>query len=119
MLKRILIVTLIAFSLTACWETGKGQKIGTIVKLADEGVLIKTHEGQLIRGGINNGSGSFGQAFDFTIENIDTYNVALYAMNNQKEVKISYHTEFATLWRAESPNVFVDKIEIVDNSKPV
>lgn len=114
MLKRIALISLLAVALTGCWETSKGTKIGTIVKLADEGMFIKTHEGQLIRGGMNNGSASFGQAFEFTIEDNDTYNVAQFALDHQKEVRITYHTEWTTLWRCESNNVFVDKIEILN-----
>ena len=44
-----------------------GQKIGRIVKLVDEGLLYKTTEGELIRGGLVDGSGSMGTSFHFTI----------------------------------------------------
>jgi hypothetical protein len=114
MLKKIALISLCIVFLSGCWETSRGQKIGMIIKLADEGILIKTHEGQMIRGGMSNGSGSFGvHPFDFTMESIDSYNTAIYAMDHQKEVRITYHTELMTLFRCESNNVFVDKIEII------
>lgn len=114
MVKKIIILLMLSYSLTGCWETAKGEKIGTLVKLSDEGFFIKTHEGELIRGGMSDGSGSFGKSFHFTIENQDAFNTAQDAMNNNKQVHIYYHKEWVTLWRCESDNIFVDKIEVVN-----
>ena len=55
-------------TLSGCIDTGSGEKIGSIVKLAQEGVWCKTWEGEIIRGGLSNGSGVNGQSFRFTIE---------------------------------------------------
>lgn len=108
---------LLAASLVSgCWETEKGEKIGTIVKIGKVGFLIKTNEAELIRGGINNGNGGFGvKPFDFTIENEGLLAIANDALEKQKTVRIKYHKEFATLFRTEtSDNAFLDGIEIIN-----
>jgi hypothetical protein len=112
-MKKILIIVL-CLSITGCWETSKGEKIGTIVKLAAEGVIIKTWEGELIRGGMNNGSGSFGGSFHFTVETPALIEKAQEALRNQREVRIKYHKEMFSWLRTENKeSYFVDEIEII------
>lgn len=81
---------------------GQGQKIGQIVKLSKGGVLFKTNEAQLIRGGLNGGAGAFGvRPFDFTIvSDFDAEKVRKF-MDEQTEVIITYNTSFF-FWLASS-----------------
>lgn len=80
----------------------KGQKIGRIVKLADEGLFSTTTEGQLLRGGLVDGSGSMGGSFEFTIESPSLKIMADKYLNNQKEVVIDYYTPFVScVFRSE------------------
>jgi hypothetical protein len=73
---------------------GKGQKIGQIVKLSYGGVFRDTWEGQLIRGGLSDGSGTVGIApFDFTVEDKALIPIIQGYMSNQTEVIITYQTE--------------------------
>lgn len=92
-----------------------GQKIGRIVKLANEGMLCKTCEGELIRGGLVDGSGSMGTSFKFTIEDVELKRVARKALLDQSEVILYYRTELVTsITRSEcSQPHFVTNIEIV------
>lgn len=113
-MKKIILIGLLALFLQGCWEVSKGEKIGTIVKLAKEGFIIGTWEAKLIIGGINDGSGSFGTTFHFTIENPVLIDITRKALNQQKKVIIKYHKEWITLWRAESHNYFLDSIEIIN-----
>ena len=91
----IAIVAIISlFSLPVNVRSGTGEKIGQIVKVSKEGFFCKTWEAQLIRGGMNDGSGSFGTVpFDFTIENGGMAKIVTDAMRNQTEVVITYETE--------------------------
>lgn len=93
----------------------KGQKIGRIVKIADEGLLHSTCEGELIRGGIVDGSGSMGTSFKFTIEGYKLRDLAYQAFEKQQEVIITYECEFMSgVWRSECGHPhFVKQIEIV------
>lgn len=97
--------------LTGCWETARGEKVGVIVKCAYEGIFIKTFECELIRGGMQNGSGSFGKSFHFTAENPHDITILQTVLETQREVHISYHQELMTLARTETEdNSFLDSI---------
>lgn len=100
--------------LSGCWEIAKGEKVGVVVKCAHEGIIFKTYECELIRGGMTDGSGSFGKSFHFTVENKADMPILEEALNNQKEVKITYHAELFTFIRTESQhNMFLDSISIL------
>jgi predicted small secreted protein len=76
-------------------EPGFGRKIGQITKLSHVGLFAKTWEADLIRGGLQGGSGvTGGGTFHFTIENDDQRKAAQDALENQTEVIIDYRTEF-------------------------
>lgn len=112
LLKKTLLITAL-ICLSGCWETKKGTKIGTIVKCADEGLIVKTYECEIIRGGINNSSGSFGRSFHFTIEKEDLKTIANNSLQNQLEVLLEYHDEAITFIRREGHSEgFADSITI-------
>ncbi|MDX1836752.1 hypothetical protein DIZ81_03615 [Legionella taurinensis] len=123
MTKKILMLPLlVAFSLLAgCWTTQSGQKSGIIVKVAKEGRWWGTYEGELIRGGLDNASGATGREFHFTLGQFksDLVEKAIYAMENNRHVVLTYHCEeFVAPWRGET-RCFVDSIRILDTvNKP-
>lgn len=96
-------------------QPGDGQKIGQIVKLSKVGIVKETWEGQLIRGGMSGGSGSFGTVpFDFTVDSIILLPKVQAAMSNQTEVIISYRSEFVySAFRSDSSGHFLTGIEEV------
>lgn len=96
---------------TGCWDMGGGEKIGTITRINRMGIICKTWEAEIIRGGLNTGSGVMGQAFHFTIEDDSLAKEVERFMNNQQEVKITYKKEGVTLCRSDSDDVFLSKIE--------
>lgn len=106
-----LIVALSTLFLAGCWDTGGGEKIGSITRLNRQGVFCKTWEGEIIRGGLNTGSGVMGQAFHFTIEDDSLAKEVEKYMNSQQEVKITYKREGVTWCRSDSQDVFLSKIE--------
>ena len=107
-----LIVLPIILALAACGDTGSGEKIGSVVKISQEGLFCKTWEMQIIRGGLSNGSGAQGQAYDITIEDPKLVEDVKKYMETQQEIKVKYRTEFATLCRSESAhNAFIVGIE--------
>jgi hypothetical protein len=113
---KTLAIMVCCLCLTACWETSKGEKIGIIVKCAKTGVLVKTLECELIRGGMADGSGSMGKSFHFTVENMAFEQLLLEAMDSQKQVKIAYHQEFLSApWRTETKDAsFLDNIKFIN-----
>ncbi len=109
----ILLITLCF--LTGCWTVQKGQKSGVIVKVAKEGKLWGTYEGEMILGGLENASGASGRAFHFTLGQFKSELVkqADFAMQNNKHVIISYHCDAYTLpWSGET-KCFVTKIDVL------
>jgi hypothetical protein len=110
----ILALALVLSGCTICTNPGHGKKIGRIVKLERVGLLSKTWEGELIRGGFVDGSGSMGSVFHFTIEDEDLSKKALACVDDQSEVILHYRIElFSSLFRSEDLNPrFVEAIEI-------
>ena len=115
-MKKILLTAGLACLLSGCWTTQEGQKTGLLVKIAKEGAIWGTYEGELIRGGLDNGSGANGQSFHFSLGQTKNNNVkrALELMDKNKPVMISYHCEkFVAPWRAEH-KCFLDKVDTHD-----
>lgn len=111
-MNKFLLVIPVLFSLQGCLTTETGEKIGNIVKFGKTGFLCSTYEAELIRGGLNNGNGSFGKSFEFTVEDKEMVSKINDALDKQQEVKIKYHREAATFCRSET-NVFLDSVEII------
>ena len=104
----------LTFLLGGCWNMGGGEKIGSITRLQRTGVFCKTWEGEIIRGGLNSGSGVVGNAFHFTVEDDELAQQAQKAMETQQEVKITYKKEGFSFCRSDSDNYFLAKIEPLD-----
>jgi hypothetical protein len=114
-MKKILIITLFSALLTGCYQTENGEKLGSIVKFAKEGVIFGTYEAEIIRGNLNEGSGSFGKSFHFTVEGKHLIDKVKNLMSNGKQVKINYHKDLITRpFRCESDNYFLDNIDIIN-----
>ncbi len=109
-MRRWLIVAF-SLSLCGCGDCGDGEKVGQIIKLNHQGAACKTWEAELIRGGLNNGSGAASTLFDFTIEDERLVPAIQDAIDKQYEVKIHYNMEGVTLCRSDSDSHFLQRIE--------
>jgi hypothetical protein len=112
MIKRILITALMA-CLTGCHDVTNGEKIGTIVKIAQEGFFNGTWEAELIRGGMNSGSGSFGSPFYFTVPTEEMVKQIQNAMDSQKQIKVHYHQTLCLPWNSGSHCTFAISAEVI------
>lgn len=117
MFKKIALVAVASLALTGCWEVQNGEKIGRMTRIADQGLFIKTHEAELVRGGFTDGSGVSGAAFHFTIEDEAMLKAASAALEAQQEVKITFAKEKFTFLRSESDGYFLKSLEVI--KKPV
>lgn len=97
--------------MTGCWDKGSGEKIGSITRIQKTGVFYQTWEAEIIRGGLNSGSGVVGNAFHFTVESEELAEKVKQAMLAQQEVKITYREEALTWCRSDSNDYFLVKIE--------
>lgn len=94
-------------------QLASGQKIGMLVKVAQQGLFNETWECELIRGGMNSSSGAFGiKPFDFTIKKKELIDKAIFAMENQKEIIVKYHEDIAAPFTSGSQGYFADDIII-------
>ncbi len=110
-MNRIVFVLVGALMLTACGDTGRGEKVGQIIKLNKQGLFCQTWEAELIRGGLNNGSGASSTVFDFTIEDPDLVPAVQAALDGQYEVKIHYNMEWSKACRSDSGDHFLNRVE--------
>jgi hypothetical protein len=110
----IVLATIMLLSGCSINNPSNGSKIGQFVKVSSEGILCKTTEAELVRGGFQGGSGTTGTSFHVTIENDSMAALAERLMNEQKEIKLKYRTEgIAYMCRSESSNNFVVAIDTV------
>lgn len=105
--------------LTGCYETGAGKKVGMITKVAQEGLVCKTFEASIQRGGFNGGTGVNGQAFNFTIESPELAKKAEDLMNRQVEVEITYSSELVSFCRSEHGSHFLKDIKEIHNGPEI
>lgn len=112
---KIIIGLLAALLLVGCGinsSPGQTDKIGTIVRVGKVGIMTETWEAQLVRGGFQNGSGAQGAAFNFTIEDYQMAQLCKKYMEEGREVKITYRSEWIySQWRSESGGDFLIKVE--------
>jgi hypothetical protein len=115
MFKKMLMIAALPLMLTGCYETGTGTKIGVITKVGSgEGIINKTIEAEIVRGGFSSGSGASGQSFHFTIQSPELAKKMEEAMEKQQEVKITYRTELFTPFSSASSN-FLTSVDVIDN----
>lgn len=111
-MKRLMIAAMAALVLAGCGDLGGGEKIGVIMKVGQRGLLCKTNEVELMRGGLNNGTGATGAVFHATVEDPSLLQKLKDAMESQSEVKLTYHEELTTFCRSESSDYFVTSVEV-------
>jgi hypothetical protein len=85
--------------------------------MPDAGVFCPTMEVEIIRGGMNNGTGVMGAAFHGTIEtDPKVFEFLMKAMEDRREVKVKFRKEMVTWCRSESEgNYFITSAEYADS----
>lgn len=110
------IIATIAIALTGCGDCGNEAHVGSVVKLGKTGAFCQTWEAEIVRGGMNNGSGGVSAtAFNFTIEDQKLYDLVQDAFDKQYEIKVSAHSEAASFCRSDSASMFATAITKMDN----
>jgi hypothetical protein len=95
-----------------------GVKRGVVVKLAEEGIFVKTQEAELIRGGLTNGSGvAGGEVFTFTVSDPAVLQQIRQALDTGEEIEIKYERPLFSvpLSRQIMSNPFVTSVIPVRN----
>lgn len=104
--------------LTGCGEVAQGTKVGQVVKVNEaSGLMCKTVEVEIIRGGFNAGSGAMGGSLHFTIEDDkELVDLVKKAMLDGSEVEVNYRQEFATFCRSDSNGTFGTNVKLVKST---
>lgn len=78
----------------------QGTKVGTVIKLSQHGFLdsCKTWEGELLRGGMQGGSGGFSTTpLHFTVNDPALLKQVQQALDEQYEVEVTYTEYFGPM----------------------
>lgn len=120
----VIIACIIAVMLSfgGCYQLSKteystGYRDGTIQKFSQKGLMFKTHEGEMILGGVTSSTsgmdGTFNrEMFEFTVTDPDVVK-AIEAVPPGKKVRLHYR-QMATQWKTNGDTrYFIVKVEAV------
>jgi hypothetical protein len=92
-------------------STVEGEKVGQIYGVHKQGIFFKSWEAELIRGGLNNSSGSFGgPIFHFTIGDDHVKEVSQYATSGTEVVVRYKQPHFYWTQSTETDGIFLTDI---------
>lgn len=98
----LLLLAALACALPGCYTVSEGERVGTITKLSNKGVLIKTWEGEMVLGG-SGASGNAQNTWSFTVEDPAVVEQVRAAQKNTAVVSLAYKEElFAAPWRGDT-----------------
>lgn len=99
-----LAIALASVCLAGCGHvTERSTHIGTIIQASDSGIFHKTHEIEVVRGGMNGGSGNFSTSpFFATVNDEVTWGQAQQYMDRQQEVKVSATCVLFAPWSSDN-----------------
>lgn len=106
----VLIIILVAVSgFRIAFNTTEGEKVGQVFSVNKQGFISKTWEAELIRGGMNSGSGSFGiKPFDFTVPTDKLAALVHQYAESRTEVIVKYRQPHVYwYWQTENDGVFL------------
>jgi hypothetical protein len=100
-------------TVTGCTRiTGQGEKVGSVIKVSNEGLLFKTNEVEIVRGGMNNGSGAFSTTpLNVTVNDPGILAKIQDALDKQYEVKVRYVDYFWTPLSSDSNSRYLVDVE--------
>jgi hypothetical protein len=110
----LLIVAALAFVTFRSYSDG--TRVGTLTKLSRKGYIFKTHEGQLMTGGMTDGTGTFSsQVWEFSVD--DANQTAIDALNLSQKMgqRVAVHYEekiFQLPWNGDT-KYFVTSVELI------
>ena len=115
----VLLVFILAFASTGCTHlTGSGTKVGSVIKVSSEGLFFKTNEVEIVRGGMNGGSGSFSTTpLNGTVTDDAVLAQLRDALNNQYEVEVQYRDYLWTPISSDSASRYIVAVHKLDPVK--
>lgn len=111
------IISLMMFGCGKGINSGEGRKIGQIVKIGQHGAFCSTYEAEIIRGGLNGGSGVNGLALDFSITDQKLFEQLTEAMEMQQEIELYYQKGFLRGICTGETNYFATGFKVLNARK--
>lgn len=109
-IKSIFLLTSL-ISLSGCYETESGRIKGTINLVTREGIFFKTYNCEVVKGGLEDGTGNIGKTMEFNIEKKYLVHKANALLKDRKNITIQYHKEaICAPWRGDMRAYFIDDI---------
>ncbi len=95
-----------------------GTRVGSLTKLSRRGWIFKTHEGQLMVGGMTEGTGSLNSTmWEFSVDDDNSAVIAALEQSQKTGQRVSLHYEekfFQLPWNGDT-KYFVTGVELVPN----
>jgi hypothetical protein len=122
----LIIVLIICFGVSGCWEVSSGERVGIITKFSYKGVFWSTWEGEMMLGSSNSGS-----TWEFALDNkchrgenlSELIKKIQMAADTGKRVKLIYKQEMVTAWwRSDNTHliqnvIFLDDVKSIEKGK--
>ena len=93
-----------------------GTRVGSLVKLSRKGYVFKTYEGQLMVGGMSDGTGSFNSStWEFSVDDDNKAVVEALNLSQRTGQRVSLHYEekfFQLPWNGDT-QYFVTAVELI------
>lgn len=95
----LVVMAIVMLAFTGCTHVvTEGSKVGTVIKLSQQGIVCKTWEGELLRGGMQGGSGGFSTTpLHFTVNDSGLLKATQDALEGQYEVDVKYVEYFGPM----------------------
>mgnify|MGYP001806343089 CR=1 FL=1 len=94
----------------------EGTRVGSLVKLSRRGYVFKTHEGQLMVGGLSDGTGTFNSTtWDFSVHDSNKQAIEALNLSQRTGQRVSLHYEekfFQLPWNGDT-KYFVVSVELI------
>ena len=125
-MKRIIFITLFSVlligggigSYVVFGTYSDGSRVGNLVKFSRKGVVFKTYEGELDKGGLDqNADGDLSEIWKFSVHRGDEAIIQSIntAMEKGQIVRLHYKEKFYQFdWRGDT-KYFIDQVDVIDD----
>ncbi len=104
----IVVVSIKLMSMLCTHLVNSGEKVGTVIKASQQGFFFKTNEVEIVRGGMNAGSGSFSVTpLNGTVHDDKLFKQLQDALENQYEIRVQYRDYFWTPISSDNGGLYI------------
>ena len=106
----LMLLAIVLCVLPGCYTVSEGERVGTITKFSNKGILVKTWEGEMVLGG-SGASGNAQNTWSFTVEDPAVVEKIRSAQKQTQVVSLAYKEElYVAPWRGDTHHFVHDVI---------